>query len=63
MAFLNMKHQGRRNAGHDVPVAPNRKIRAAVRPPEFFALAFSGLGAIITVSGRSIPKGLMTTFG
>lgn len=31
-------------------------------PPEFFALAFFGLGMIITVSGRSLLKGLIATF-
>ncbi len=29
-------------------------------PPEFFALAFFGLGMIITVSGRSLLKGLIS---
>ena len=30
-------------------------------PPEFFALAFFGLGMIITVSGRSLLKGFIAT--
>jgi putative tricarboxylic transport membrane protein len=36
------------------------KIALKFGPPEFFALAFFGLGIIITVSGKSILKGLIS---
>lgn len=36
------------------------KVALEFGPPEFFALAFFGLGIIITVSGRSILKGLIS---
>ncbi len=36
------------------------KIALRFGPPEFFALAFFGLGIIITVSGKSILKGLIS---
>lgn len=36
------------------------KIALKFGPPEFFALAFFGLGIIITISGKSILKGLIS---
>ena len=36
------------------------KVALKFGPPEFFALAFFGLGIIITISGRSILKGLIS---
>jgi len=36
------------------------RIALKFGPPEFFALAFFGLGIIITVSGKSILKGLIS---
>ncbi|MDI6753128.1 MAG: tripartite tricarboxylate transporter permease [Thermodesulfobacteriota bacterium] len=36
------------------------KVALEFGPPEFFSLAFFGLGIIITVSGRSILKGLIS---
>jgi len=40
------------------------KIALEFGPPEFFALAFFGLGVIVTISGKSIIKGLISgTFG
>lgn len=38
------------------------KIALKFGPPEFFALAFFGLGIIITISGKSILKGLISGF-
>jgi putative tricarboxylic transport membrane protein len=38
------------------------KFRLRFGPPEFFTLAIFGLGMIITVSGRSLLKGLIATF-
>jgi putative tricarboxylic transport membrane protein len=35
------------------------KVALEFGPPEFFSLAFFGLGIIITISGRSILKGLI----
>lgn len=36
------------------------KVALKFGPPEFFALAFFGLGIIITISGKSIIKGLIS---
>ncbi|MGQ9508795.1 MAG: tripartite tricarboxylate transporter permease [Thermodesulfobacteriota bacterium] len=36
------------------------KIALKFRPPEFFALAFFSLGIVITISGKSILKGLIS---
>jgi len=36
------------------------KVALKFGPPEFFSLAFFGLGIIITISGRSILKGLIS---
>ncbi len=36
------------------------KVALEFGPPEFFALAFFGLGVIITISGKSILKGLIS---
>ncbi len=36
------------------------KIGLRFGPPEFFALAFFGLGMIITISGRSLLKGIIS---
>jgi len=36
------------------------KIALKFGPPEFFALAFFGLGIIITISGKSLLKGLIS---